>query len=157
MPTVRPATVEDAQDLAPRLRQADVQECAAMSGNDPLQSLLTGVLEGTETLTIVGDDGEIIAMFGIHHLPEFGSDQACVWMMSSPSLIKIKSEFLRQTGDYLRFFHRQYALLWNLVDARNEVHIKWLKRVGFVFIKRHDNFGPQQRTFFEFVRIDPNV
>ncbi len=128
-----------------------------MSGNDPLQSLLVGVREGTDTLTIVGDDGEVIGMFGIHHHPAFGEEQACVWMMSSPSLLKIKNEFIRKTPEYLGMFHRQYPLLWNLVDARNEVHVRWLKRTGFVFLKRHDNFGPEQRTFFEFVRIDPNV
>ncbi len=157
MPYTRPSTVEDAHDLAPRLRIEDVRECAAMSGNHPLQSLLTAVLEGTECQTIVGDDGEIIGMFGIHHLPDFGENQACVWMMSSPSLSKIKRAFIERTGGILRGFHMKFPLLWNLVDARNDVHIHWLRRVGFVFINRYDNFGPEQRTFYEFVRIDPYV
>ncbi len=157
MPYARPSTEADAIDLAPRLREADIQECAAMSGNDPLVSLLHGVREGTETLSIMGDDDEVIGMFGIHHMPDLGPGQATVWMMSSPSLIKIKNEFIRQTGDFLRLFHRQYPLLWNLVDARNVLHLAWLKRTGFSFINRYDNFGPEKRTFYEFVRIDPNV
>jgi hypothetical protein len=116
-----------------------------------------GVLEGTECRTVVGDDGEIIAMYGIHHHPIFGEHQACVWMMSSPSLVKIKTEFVRQTPEQLRRFHSQYPLLWNLVDGRNVVHLAWLKRTGFTCLHRHDNFGPELRTFYEFVRIDPNV
>ena len=155
MAHVRPSTVDDAHDLAPRLREIDVHECRAMNDQPPLEALLQGVLEGEECYSIIGDDGEIIGMFGIHHSPEYGDGQATVWMLASPSLVKIKREFIRQTGDYLHAFHQKYPLLWNMVDSENDLCIRWLRRVGFVFIKRHDNFGPYGRTFFEFVRIDP--
>jgi hypothetical protein len=44
--------------------------------------------------------------------------------------------------------------LWNIVDARNELHIRWLKRFGFVALKKHPQVGPQGLPFFEFVRIN---
>ena len=40
-----------------------------------------------------------------------------------------------------------------VVDARNELHIKWLKFMGFKFIQRHENFGVAKLPFYEFLRI----
>ncbi len=155
MAYTRTSTLEDAIELAPRLRVEDVAEIAAFSGNSPLAAL-TGGVGGTECLTIVGDEGQVIGMFGINHLPEFGEGQAAIWLLASPELFSIKSQFLRETGTYLSRFHSQYPLLWNYVDCRNESHVKWLHRCGFVFINKHERFGHEQRPFYEFVRIDPH-
>ena len=128
-----------------------------MSGHDPLQALLNGVLEGTECWTAVGPDGkEVVAMFGINHIPAYGPEQAAVWMLASPTLVSIRTELFRQTSQFIDHFHYRYPLLWNFVDARNTVHLKWLKRSGFIFLKLHESFGFEQRPFYEFVRL-PNV
>lgn len=155
MPTTRPATVADAHSLAPRLRKADIQEITALSPISPLQALLVGVEQGTECLSIIADDGLVIGLFGIHHHPAFGPNQAAVWMLGSDDLVSIKTEIMRQTVPILTGFHLKYPLLWNLVDARNEVHIRWLKRFGFVALHLHPHVGVEQRPFYEFIRIDP--
>ena len=42
----------------------------------------------------------------------------------------------------------------NYVDARNITSIKWLKHLGFVLIKRVEEFGVGKKPFYEFVRIN---
>ena len=46
----------------------------------------------------------------------------------------------------------QYSLLLNYVDADNTVSMKWLKSLGFKFIKLLD-YGVGQKPFYQFVRI----
>jgi hypothetical protein len=158
MPTVRPATEQDAFNLAPRLRKADVEEIEALLPSAPLDVLLESIREGTETYSVVADDGStIIAMFGIHHFPGLNELEAAVWMLAADDLVSIKAAFFRGTIPYLRKFHQRYPLLWNIVDCRNSVHINWLKRFGFVAIKRHEGLGRKQLPFIEFVRIDTSL
>ena len=44
-------------------------------------------------------------------------------------------------------------MIWNYVDARNVVHIKWLKWLGFTIINKHNQFGIGRIPFYEFVKI----
>ncbi len=158
MPTVRLATTEDARDLAPRLRQADLEEITALVTKAPLDVLVESVQRGTETYAVVADDGcTILALFGIHHYMVMSELEASVWMMGAEEMKSIKTSIMRETEPILRKFHQRYPLLWNIVDTRNTVHINWLKRFGFSAIKRHERLGVEQRPFIEFVRIDPHV
>jgi hypothetical protein len=157
MPYARPAVPQDAHFLAPRMRPEDIAEVAALSGHTPLQSLLASLEEGAECLSIIDNHEEVVGMFGINHWPDFGEDQAAVWLLASPGLVAIQREFMRQTRSMLRMFHRQYPLLWNVVDERNTTHIRWLRYFGFSFLQRHERLGVEGRPFLEFVRIDPHV
>ena len=148
----RPSVPEDAFQLAPRLRAEDVAEIEAMSGNPPLLALLNGT-QGTECYSIVSEDGLVIGMYGLNHMPEYGPGQAAVWLLASPDLLSIKAQFLRETMGHVLDFHSRYPLLWNYVWAGNAAHIKWLHRLGFTFIAKHEHFGHGQECFYEFVRI----
>ncbi len=153
MSLVRPSVWQDAHELAPRLRVEDVAEIRAASGSTPLQALQSGIVGGTESYTIVSDDGPLIGIFGINHIPELGKDQACVWMLATPELPKIKLELFQRWPTYLANFHSRFPLLWNVVDARNTTHLKWIEKCGFSFIKLHPTYGYEQRPFYEFVRL----
>ncbi len=153
MSLVRPSVWQDAHELATRLREEDVAEIRASSGSTPIQALQSGILSGTESYTIVTDAGLLIGIFGINHVPELGPGQACVWMLATPELPSIKLELFERWPFYVDSFHHRYPLLWNFVDARNETHLKWIKRCGFTFLKLHEKFGYEQRPFYEFVRL----
>lgn len=151
LPHARPSVPEDATYLAPRLRIEDVREVQAL-GDTPLQALQVG-LTGHSCLSIVNHGGEVVGMCGINHIPAYGPLQAAVWLLASPGLVTIQREFMRQTRPVLDAFHASYPLLWNLVDARNEVHIRWLRYFGFTFLHLHPHVGPEGLPFYEFVRI----
>jgi len=44
-------------------------------------------------------------------------------------------------------------MLYNMVYAENHSAIKWLKALGFTFIKYHEEYGNQSKPFYEFLRI----
>jgi hypothetical protein len=64
-----------------------------------------------------------------------------------------KRWFLRESKKTLAIMQNKYPVLFNMVDARNEVHVKWIQWLGFTFIKKHLHWGPENRLFYEFVRI----
>jgi len=152
LPHYRPSIPGDAEYLAPRLRDADLSEIRAASGNDPLQSLLTSIHMGTSTFTMIDpDDGQPVGIFGLTETDE--PFAASVWAMATPQLLKHPKLFMRESRAWVESVNDIYPVLFNYVDERNVVHIKWLQAMGFVFIHRHLHFGVERRTFIEFVRI----
>lgn len=150
MDFVRPATIQDARDLAPRLRPADVQEIWAATGESPEEALIMGVKLGRPALSFVDPRGELAGMFGVTPLsdPLVGA----VWMLSSPAIERYPVHFLRRCRGWIEQFHDAYPVLMNYVDARNVVHIRWLKWVGFQFL-RLVPYGVQRMPFYEIVRV----
>ena len=61
--------------------------------------------------------------------------------------------FLRQSKEVLRELHHQFILLFNEVDARNTVHIRWLRWMGFTFVRYRPNYGTEGRPFYEFCKV----
>ena len=149
-PTVIPSTREHALAMAPRLRAADKAEVAAMSGRYPVNALLAG-LEGDVCLTAASPQGDPILMFGV--APSRFPDAGFLWMLATDDILKHRFQFLRQSPAYVDSLHDFYPLLHNYVDARNELHIRWLEWIGCTFIKTHTRMGVQRRPFHEFVRI----
>ena len=81
----------------------------------------------------------------------------CVWALGSDDLLKVKVGFLRLSKTYLNTLHEDFPFLFNYVDARNKVHIRWIKWLGFKIINVHPKFGVDQIPFYEFVRLKSNV
>lgn len=79
-----------------------------------------------------------------------------IWMLGCQSMLDDKRDkrtFLRQSKLELIKVLEQYPVLFNVVDARNEIHVRWLQWMGFTFIQKHPEWGPEGRLFYEFVRI----
>jgi hypothetical protein len=135
--------------LAPRLRKADLMEIEAASGADPVDALRESAEKSVPSCTIIGNDGTIAGMFGC--VPD-----GTVWLLGSDALIQnpLRRQFLKECRRYVDAL--PYPLLHNVIDERNTVHIRWLKWMGFTFIRRV-NYGPQNLPFIKFVRIQPHV
>ena len=149
----RPANHEDALWLGPRLRQEDQDEIRAGSGSDGTSALIQGLSLSSECHTMVGDDGVPFGMFGL--VPTQDPMVAYPWMLATDGL-KTKShsvQFLRQCRAWVGEVNIKHQVLTNLVDSRNELHIKWLKWCGFIFIRRIEHYGVSQLPFYEFVRV----
>jgi hypothetical protein len=150
-PYYRPTTLDDVYDLAPRLRQSDVDEIKASSGLLPEPALYFSFKNGAETNTIIASDGEIIGMFGVvsTHDPLIGVP----WMLCTDRLPEIRKEFLPQSLDWVKETNKQYPILFNYVDKRNTKAIRWLRYLGFKFPQLVHEFGVGKKPFYEFVRI----
>jgi hypothetical protein len=152
-PYTRPTRVADIPYVAEYMRDEDVAEVQAFSGNTPQESLLHSFFRGDPCMTMIGRDGRPMGMWGV--VPQEGS-LGTIWMLCTDDLARDRLNsiwFLREARNHLDQVQRRYKVLFNLADARNVVHIKWLRWMGFTFISSHPNFGTEGRLFHEFVRI----
>ena len=144
---LRVATEEDANYLAPILRQCDKDEIKAHSNISAEDALIASIKLSELPLVVV--DHKPVAIFGV--VPN--GDVGFVWLMATPDLQKIGFPFLRECMRVVQLFNDRYLVLSNFVDARNKLHIRWLKWCGFKFINKHKRYGVAQIPFYEFVRI----
>lgn len=148
--TFHRATTDDAFDLAPKLRTADVDEIRALTGHTPVEALVSGVQFSSPGITALADN-EIVCIFGA--CPTSHPIAGSVWLLGSPLIDQYAFRFLRESRRWITALHACYPLLYNVVDARNEVHIHWLRWLGATFLKRHDSYGVEGRPFLEFVHV----
>jgi len=154
MITVRISRSGDPALLAPLLREADRQELLAGTGEEPLEALTNGLELSVSCMTAL-IDGEIVGMFGIVPNEEVwastGVTYGVVWFLGSDRATESPKDFMRVSRMWLNTFKEDYFALGNLVDARNTVHIRWLKAMGFEFTNVHNNYGFKSKTFLEFI------
>ena len=146
-----PTTVEDVDYIAPKLRQADKNECLAATGKAPLSVLYTSLMIGDITLTLRSPNGERVGLCGV--VPSPLENSGVVWMCATDDIYQHQMAFLRRSKAALDYLAEDYLLLHNYVDARNTLHIKWLKWMGFTFISEQKDYGAEKRLFYEFLRI----
>lgn len=148
----RPSEPDDARDLAPRLREADKAEVKAVGISSPLIALSRGFHHSEVARTVCQlHDDEIVAMYGVVRMEDTVPTGAA-WCLGSDGIARNGLEFAIRSEEHLNELQETYPLLFNYVDARNELHIRWLQWSGFQFINRHDNYGHEQRPFYEFIR-----
>jgi hypothetical protein len=130
-PTIsyRPATSSDIEELVPRLRQSDIDECEAMFGVDTTLDIALHGLRTDGVAFMAVRDGITIAVFGVGkgEWPGYGVP----WMIGTNALDKCGRELMADARSCLAVWHRFYPTLHNYVDARHTKSIRWLKRLGF--------------------------
>jgi hypothetical protein len=143
--------MEDARHIAANMRQADRQECEALTGAPPEIILPQAI--GKPGVITWEVDGVPVAMGGVDQsIPHVG----VVWMATTNDIIKHRRKFLRVCRPMLRRLHQNFPILTNLVDARNTLHIRWLKWLGFVFTQKIERWGAASVPFIEFARLEPS-
>lgn len=146
----RASTVDDCEQLAPRMREADAREVKASGGYTPLGALLMSFAYSEETNSIIHND-KVIGMFGVSECDESG--WGVPWLLGSDEIVDIGFQFLRESKHWIKGVQDQYPLLYNYVAAENTAAVTWLRFLGFKFIREIENFEDGGLTFYEFVRI----
>lgn len=135
--SIRESNKYDAYLLAPVLRDADKAEVIKVTGRKPLESLIKGYKLGLECYTVVDLEGNPICMYGVA-----GADDdkgVAVWALASETLVTTcKLDFLSQSKLWIPKILKKYKHLYNFVDVRNKVHLKWLQHMGFTFGEVYD-------------------
>lgn len=148
----RDAKLEDVKELSKIMRQGDVDEVAASNGLTPYEALLLGY-KLSAAISVL-EDGQIVAMYGCAHQ---GNGVGSPWMLGSDRVPHLKKELLTRPVEWLKEVNKEIPLLVNYVDARNKAAIRWLKFLGFTFVRCIPDYGVAGIPFYEFVRIDTNV
>lgn len=122
-----------------------------MSGVEPEWALEEGLKIATVAYTL-RVDGEVAAIAGVAPIAGHALVGA-VWMLGTPLIERVTIPFLRASRAGVDHLHDFYPALVNVADARNTVHLKWLRWCGFHFIRRHETYGPAGVPAIEFARI----
>jgi hypothetical protein len=149
-PYIKVADERDAIRLAKNLREEDKQELKAYGNLKYDEALKMGVAQSKIPLAIYDKEGKIVFMCGVRVI---NSSLGQIWLLASPRIEKLSIPFLRNCKAGIDLFTQDHKLLFNYVDVRNELHIKWLRWCGFTFINKHEEFGFEKRPFYEFVKI----
>ncbi len=158
MPHAIPTDPDHLLELSRTMRKADREELMASSGQSPLEALEEGYVLSSKLYTIFNDEDRVVGVFGVAPNP-LDPTIGHPWMLASDLLDGMKMTFLRQCHSYVDDLGKGYLLLMNVCDKRNTVHIKWLRWLGFTFIREHPHYGVGRLPFLEFVKIgdDPCV
>lgn len=145
--------IPDCHYIAKRLRKADLKDVEA-AGLKPLDSLLRGYVYSKECMTICLPDGTPAAMFGVAPFKLDNLSIGSIWLLGTDELIAHKWTFLKESRYWLSRMSDGFDLLCNSVHKDNEVHIKWIKWLGFSFLRQTESHG---EPVIEFAKIIHNV
>lgn len=125
---IRPMQYADIFEIEKNLRSADRLELEAC-GQTALRSLKRAYTshELTNYAILSPMTGRPFGIFGVNGI------NGIIWMVSTPEIENFKTKFLKGSRTVIETYHKQgIPVLWNWVDARNELHLKWLtKWLGF--------------------------
>ena len=134
-------TEEAAIEVASKLLPEDRAECVEGHGLDPEQSLLTALDHDSVYFRV--PSGDIAGAAGVH-----GDGQ--IWMLCTEAIHQCKHTFVKEAKRFVD--QREEKLLWNIVDSRNDTHLKLLRFLGFKFLRKFP-YGPNNIPFIEFCRV----
>lgn len=120
-----------------KLRKEDKAELLAATGlKNPKAAVKRCIRQSTEwtEATIDLDTGELVMLHGLASYQDVGIP----WMIASPVMYRHRKVLLRYSHKAISEMFTKFSVLANYVDARNEAHIVWLKRMGFKFDDKQD-------------------
>lgn len=145
---VRQTVRGDINYLAPRLRPADRQEIEAVTGKKDQEeaSLLKGYETSDVCSTFLTPEGNPAGMFGV---VAPSGHWGRIWLLATPDIERWPKLFIRYSRPILGLLNIKYPILYNVVDTRNTVHIRWLKWSGFRFMHRIQHNATEFQFFMK--------
>ena len=148
MLTWRPSELDDCDYLAKHIRKADLREITDVTGNTPLAAFVEGYNASLRPLTIMSD-----VPVGMAGAVPSGDSEALVWLLGTNGIKTSRMSFIRQSKEVLQEIVAPFDWVYNWVDKRNTLHLRWLRWMGFSFISEIENFGVNKITVYEFARV----
>lgn len=149
---IRPCELADLSHLAANIRPEDEAEVMAAVGMTIPAALSMGFAY-SPWVGVSPFTSNPVTIFGV--VPSSDHPGAgLVWMLATTELKDVQMTFLRRNREFMPVLHKDYPLLYNYVDARNKLHIKWLKWLDFKFIRLVPEYGVGRLPFYEIARIN---
>ena len=146
---LRKSTVTDLNYVIDNLRVLDKVEAWYQTGEQPEEAVRRTYLSSKKVMTIAGDDDQPMGLCGV-------IVNGVIWMVATEELFstrKYKIQLIREGRKWIDNLLQKENVLYNCVYAENRSAIKWLKTLGFTFVKFIPEYGHMKKPFFEFVRI----
>lgn len=150
-PAVVTAEIQHIELIAERIRPADREEIWALYRQSPVECLIDSFRLSRLAWTGLVD-GVPVCMFGVVQVSKDGR-AGRPWMIGTELLDKYQKVFLRRCAGQVETMQMCFDSLENVVDARNERAIKWLRWLGFSF-SEPEPMGPDGIMCLRFTRGD---
>lgn len=127
---LRTATIQDALYVCKNIRAEDKREIEGLGHT--LGILPWSVINSDHAVTLFhpSDPDDIMGVAGI--VPDPSNPKAgIIWMLCTPSISRFPHTVIREARKWIAHNETKYQFLWNLADARNHLHHKFLKLLGF--------------------------
>lgn len=145
----------DAKELLEDIRDEDLREIKATGAKDPLEAIEHGILMGLSSgfcYTVRNLDGKVCLIFGVLQ-SHFTSNAGVVWMLGTKSIQTVAFEFLRNCKKWVQEMHNLFPCLYNLIDSRNTLHLKWLEWCEFELVRSIWDYGTGETAFIYFQKM----
>ena len=149
--TVEKASMGDCLELAPKMRQSDIQEIWSSGRFTPTSGLVESLEASGEHSYALKLDDEVVGMFGVAPCNK-KSGIGIVWLMGADNMTSYKRGFYKVSQKYLKKFLALYKTVFNYVDERNTSSSKWLESLGFRNLHREPKFGVDKVPFNLYVK-----
>lgn len=149
-PNLQPATLEHAEYIAERVRDADRDELWASNLMTPIKVMTAGIKYAKHVTTGLDDD-EPVVMWGVYR-PCLLTSYGIPWMVGTHKLDEkdVSVAFLKRCREPLVAFFKEFDILENYVDARNVRAIRWLRFMGFTVEEEAEPYGELKLPFHRF-------
>lgn len=147
---VKRATLRDIAGIADGLRPEDRRELEDIGGRPAHHALHLGYLAGEPCVTLWSSNGTALAVLSVIRT---GCSQGAIALSGTAAIEAFPSAFLWGSREVLRRLHRDYELLFNVCDARNRTHRKWLRWLGFTEVREVAGYGAAGISVIEFARL----
>lgn len=149
MPKFRivPATEAHVEEMATRVRAADVEELWASGRKTPVEAMRLGIQVSTDAWAGLVD-GEVMCVFGVAPYSML-TGTGVPWMVGSTLIDRHASRFAMRCRPVVNRMLDDYPHLVNYVDSRNRRAIRWLRWLGFE-VGEPEPYGWQGIPFHRF-------
>lgn len=146
---LRPATLNDAVSLAPRLRAADKAELRACGHLDTEMVLIESIVLSDEAWAYEAG-GKVLALMGVVGEDTYGVP----WLLGSDELFNHRKAIMQLPFEYVPRWVEKYGKLMNIVHTGNHRSVRWLKYIGFTLGEPVQFNG---HFFYPFTMSKPHV
>jgi hypothetical protein len=140
--------------FAPLLRSADIREIEASVGTAPEEALKQSISESTVTRAVYSvPDNAPLAIFGIGPAD---TGVGVPWMVGTDASSRYSKSLVKEGRRWLDQWNEVYPILTNIVDARNTVHLRWVRHMGFTLCEPRTGLGVDPSVpFVQIIRTTP--
>jgi hypothetical protein len=129
------------------IRNEDRIELEASSGKS-YEDIIDKTRDMTDTAFAGYYDGKLVAIFGVRTLSILTKTGA-IWMFGTKHLPVHQRVFARHCKKCVEVMLEDYKKVFNYIDHRNTMVIRWLKWLNFTF-EEAKPYGPKKVPFYKF-------
>jgi hypothetical protein len=146
-----PATLADAVELAPNLREADCREVMRAAGFTPYEALAKSLAATAPRAWAVRFDGELACMAGIGGTDLIGG-AGIPWLLTGHAADRHPLAFMRLASGLVDRWADEFPVLVQMVDTEYPGGARFMEALGFTILPPQPH-GPGGHPFLPCMRF----